>query len=413
MTPNLGGRYSRGMTDELQVLVDDLAKRLNRSVAIDDPDLRLLAHSDHFDEIDAARIVSIMHRSAGDQATKYSFGLGSREATDLFFEPPEAAIGQTFGRIGMSIRRNGHLLGFVWLMGHDSDDLNALRTPLAQAAEVAAVALERSRTIHMLRLDREFAYVQGLMSTDRTLRTATVAHVGREHMLDIEQPVTAVALMSTAFEPSQHSESDRRAVVAALDAAVLLTKRGMGLRSSIGGSGTLLINCSEIAAAVDIASAIHAIAVETSGRNHDDWWVGVGNDWPIDDAATALQQARHAATAAGALRSLGTVVTFEGLGVYGPLTALPREVLAGSLDRRYLQLANVKGHRDLLVDTLEMYLDNAGSVQQTRQLLSIERASLYYRLRRIEEVAGIDLNDGNTRLALHMSLKMARLLGLR
>ena len=43
---------------------------------------------------------------------------------------------------------------------------------------------------------------------------------------------------------------------------------------------------------------------------------------------------------------------------------------------------------EALVRTLEAYLDHAGDVKQTAAALSLHRGGLYYRLRRIEEVAG-------------------------
>ena len=39
------------------------------------------------------------------------------------------------------------------------------------------------------------------------------------------------------------------------------------------------------------------------------------------------------------------------------------------------------------------------------------RTSLYYRLQRIERLAGTDLKDGNERLSLHLALKLAHLTG--
>ena len=43
--------------------------------------------------------------------------------------------------------------------------------------------------------------------------------------------------------------------------------------------------------------------------------------------------------------------------------------------------------------------------------MRLHRTSLYYRLQRVEELAGTDLKDGGERLALHLSLKLARLAG--
>jgi DNA-binding PucR family transcriptional regulator len=66
-----------------------------------------------------------------------------------------------------------------------------------------------------------------------------------------------------------------------------------------------------------------------------------------------------------------------------------------------------------LVDTLEAYLDRAGDAKATAEALSLHRATLYYRLNRIEEITGARLKTGEDRLALHLGLRLARLSGLR
>ena len=64
---------------------------------------------------------------------------------------------------------------------------------------------------------------------------------------------------------------------------------------------------------------------------------------------------------------------------------------------------------DPLVTTLETYLDRAGDAQATAAALFIHRTTLYHRLRRIAEISGADLRDGDDRLALHVGLRMWRL----
>ena len=66
-----------------------------------------------------------------------------------------------------------------------------------------------------------------------------------------------------------------------------------------------------------------------------------------------------------------------------------------------------------LVDTLEAYLDLAGDAKATAEALTLHRATLYYRLNRIEEITGARLKTGDDRLALHLGLRLARLSGLR
>ncbi|TYB57487.1 PucR family transcriptional regulator [Nonomuraea sp. PA05] len=64
-----------------------------------------------------------------------------------------------------------------------------------------------------------------------------------------------------------------------------------------------------------------------------------------------------------------------------------------------------------LAVTLEAFLDNAGDVQLTAEQMFVHRTTLYYRLQRIEELTGVQLASGEDRLAFHLGLKVARLLG--
>lgn len=77
---------------------------------------------------------------------------------------------------------------------------------------------------------------------------------------------------------------------------------------------------------------------------------------------------------------------------------------AGPGDR----LAPLPAHAEL-ARTAEVYLDCAGQAGRTASELSIHRQTLYYRLSRVEQLTGLDLDDGEDRLLLHMALKRARL----
>ncbi len=66
------------------------------------------------------------------------------------------------------------------------------------------------------------------------------------------------------------------------------------------------------------------------------------------------------------------------------------------------------GSHEQLVLTLETYLDHAGDVKRTAAELWLHRTSLYYRLRRIEEVSGVDLSRGEDRLLCHVALRLAQ-----
>lgn len=109
-----------------------------------------------------------------------------------------------------------------------------------------------------------------------------------------------------------------------------------------------------------------------------------------------------AARAAHAQPRFGRIAQWSALGPYRLLTALPPgpdPVVAPLLDAAHGELAR----------TAEVFLDCAGQAGRAAAALVIHRQTLYYRLSRIEALTGLDLDNGEDRLLLHMSLKAARL----
>ncbi|WP_249044703.1 PucR family transcriptional regulator [Crossiella equi] len=60
----------------------------------------------------------------------------------------------------------------------------------------------------------------------------------------------------------------------------------------------------------------------------------------------------------------------------------------------------------MLLETLTAFLDHGGGIQRTTETLHIHRATLYQRLKRIQQITGCDLDSGEDRLMLHLGLKL-------
>lgn len=65
-----------------------------------------------------------------------------------------------------------------------------------------------------------------------------------------------------------------------------------------------------------------------------------------------------------------------------------------------------------LIKTLEAFFICHGNLSQTAEMLIVHRNTLLYRMNRINEIAAIDLNRPETRLALHLALTIRRLLNI-
>lgn len=102
------------------------------------------------------------------------------------------------------------------------------------------------------------------------------------------------------------------------------------------------------------------------------------------------------------------------LGVYQLILSLSdRDKLIDFCDRTLGTLikydANQNGE---LVKTLEAYFACHGNLSQTADMLIVHRNTLLYRMNRINDIAKIDLERPETRLALHLALTIRRLLAL-
>jgi purine catabolism regulator len=68
-----------------------------------------------------------------------------------------------------------------------------------------------------------------------------------------------------------------------------------------------------------------------------------------------------------------------------------------------------ENHRSSLVQTIEAYFNYRGNISQTAERLFVHRNTLLYRLERIQEVTGQNLDNPDERLALHLALKFWQL----
>ncbi|MGW7469619.1 PucR family transcriptional regulator, partial [Streptomyces xantholiticus] len=119
---------------------------------------------------------------------------------------------------------------------------------------------------------------------------------------------------------------------------------------------------------------------------------------------SAWREAVSAARAARAEARLGPVAHWADLGAYRLLTALPARAADDAAVRELLAPSHTE-----LARTAEVFLDCAGQAGRTAATLGIHRQTLYYRLSRVEQLTGLDLDDGEDRLLLHMALKSVRL----
>lgn len=102
------------------------------------------------------------------------------------------------------------------------------------------------------------------------------------------------------------------------------------------------------------------------------------------------------------------------LGVYQLILSLSdREKLSDFCERTLGSLIEYDMRQNAdFVKTLEAFFQCHGNLSLTAETLIVHRNTLLYRMNRINEIANIDLNRPETRLALHLALTIRRLLTL-
>ncbi len=126
--------------------------------------------------------------------------------------------------------------------------------------------------------------------------------------------------------------------------------------------------------------------------------------------ATGLKEARQAALAAPVIVDAPAIVSYDGLGPYKYLLRVP---LDGDVRDRQRDALKKLGEYDnqrqaQLTRTLEEYLRQRGKISATAQALYVHPNTLRQRLRRIEELTGINIKTDDW-LMIEIALKLIRL----
>ena len=403
------------MNDDLQRLVDSLATRLGRSLVLEDRKQRMVVYSQHSEPMDEVRRESILRRETTPEVIGWFRKMGIHEATEPTRMPGNEDL-HMLPRVCIPIRHRGLLLGFLWFIDPDDSMTDGEIQTAVTVGHDFALALYRENLSRELARQRENEALRNLLITEAAAR----AHAARElidggHFAQSEAVVAMVAMpiRASGVEPDESLRS-------AIEQGLTGVRRQLGPRESLHlvrfDHGLLIVLSKPHTGVASLNSAEELLRsmASTAGKENgvERIVVGVGSTAPrLEGTKESYEQALLAAQVASQLPSAGPVANWDELGVYRALVQLSKDEIGGAplhpgLNRLLGGEANAP-----LVETLETYLDSAGNAQKTAEQLFLHRTTLYYRLKRISELTGADLHDGNDRLALHLGLKLARLTG--
>jgi sugar diacid utilization regulator len=294
--------------------------------------------------------------------------------------------------------RDGERLVLLASPRRDVIGVLALVDPGRRADHADLVALEHGATV----LSMELARLRGIADTELRLRRDLV-HDLLEGTDDASALSRAEALDYDLRRPHRVVIVEGKGRARAHDALLSAVRRAMRKTRQAGlvetWSGDVAI---VTAGQADWEQLRRAIVSDLGGQCH----IGVGGT-----CARPSELPRSLREAGLALRLQKTLLPGSGaceyprLGIFRMLAAIPDLTDVEEFVREWLgSLLDYDARRKAeLVRTLTQYLEHGGNYDATAAELSVHKSTLKYRLQRIRELTGVELNDPD----VHFNLQLA------
>jgi hypothetical protein len=394
---------------QLQIIAEQLADALERSVIIDDSALRPVAVSAQTGLVDATRIEAVLQRRTSARHRRMLSEHGIFQAREPVPIPATEPGG--LPRLCLPLAHRDQLLGFLWLI--DEPPLTAAQTQRAKAAAAQAARLLHQRAA---RQAAEFGTFAGLadallQGNDRD-RAAAARELADEAALTGSPPYALALIRYLATAPDSLLQVDAPAgdlLPVDAPAGDLLQVAGDLRRRAAPGSFVLTTPGQHELVAITTRDATGALRDAVRALPGPPLVIGTAGAAAALPAVHAeLDNARYAAEVAAAVPAFSRAADWGELGSYAVFQYLPRDQAAP--ERICPGITALLTERTGMYEaTIRAYLDCGGGVQQAAALLRIHRTTLYWRLARVTDLLAVDLSRGDDRLKLHLALKLAEL----
>lgn len=393
-----GGASPNPTPVETQTIVDELAQAIGRPITLEDAGGRLLAYSVHEQPVDHVRVETLLRRGASSVTLDALRARGVYQFVDscdgLARVPPIPELGFS-SRVCLAIRAPARVLGYLWVVDPDSTLPKSAEELLLRARGQLAVELAR----------RDSAIRAG-----QAQRASLIADLcGKDHAGDDALARQAKALGWYYSAPFAvilvrwTEGSERDPVIPGALEDLLAQRAPASLRGVMGGEVVVVLSGRDCRLSRELSASIVPLLPQSGAA-----CVGAGGTYEH------LSGVRRSYLEAAAAISLGQKMDrgerqfdYHTLAPYELLSCMSGCKKAGSYGREPVEkVVTYDGlHGGNLFRTLEAFLDHYGHRKQAATRLNIHPNTLDYRIGKIRELTGLDLDDPNTRLVVHLWVK--------
>lgn len=405
-----GAHRASSWAVDLPAQLNAVADLIDAPVLLSDRSLRVVAYSEGHDDADRQRIETIVqHRTPERVSTRWPPKLfdelhrGTSVVTVPAVEPgmlPRAAVGVVAG---------DEPLGTLWA---------AVREPLDEQRSAAFLAAAQGVALTLLRMRTAASAAHSSAGVLAALLDDDTGPFGAAGRLGLAGTRFSVLGMRVAGGPGVRSVDAERARQRAAEAFALhLLTRGVSFEVATIGDTVYAVVGTDVESAERHRAAVRQSAesfVDGSregqsvllaiGRPVDSLRELVGSRRQSDQILDFVACRRDAQVRVAEIEDVSLDLMMARLAETTRRGALPRSAALARL------AAYDAGHDGDLCITLQAYLEQFGNVRAAAEALYVHTSTFRYRMRRVVEVSGLDLDDPDQRLEVAIALRLERLL---
>jgi DNA-binding PucR family transcriptional regulator len=392
----------RAAPADLFTLANAAAAALDGPVEIDDTDLQVLAYSNLGHELDELRTASILSRAAPPDAVEWLRSTGTLQRLRQARRPVRVSPPGSRPRLVTAIRAGMEILGYIWVIENGERFGTIQEGELTATARVAAGALIRGRS----------AFDTAARSREALFRevidgTGSPEALARALGGPVAKGFRMVAITAASCEPPDQADQLYLRQLVAKRAEILADGC---LAASFGNRIYVLVPAARLP--LDVTKKLASdIAVRVASHLRQQLFVAIGDEFDglgsLGAACRAVDRVLSLVRAEDA--GAGRVVLEADLRPQLVLHEL-QEVLHSRphlLRGRLACLDEIdRTQHTVYITTLRAYFDSSGDMVKAAQHLFVHRNTLRYRLRRIQEISGLDLENPEERLVAELQLRL-------
>ncbi|MZF85017.1 helix-turn-helix domain-containing protein [Streptomyces sp. SID5643] len=391
---------------DLDSLADAVAALVGGSVTIEDTESRVLAYSSTEENVDEMRRLTILGRRVPPWRVAAMREAGFFQALwgagDVLHRP---AHGQDPERLVGAVRAGGEALGSIWVAA-------VAGRPLAPNAAETLRAAARTAAAHLLHHRTHSSDGRLVEDAARALLEdrGSVEVLAERASLPPREPCAVLAVGIRTGHFADDGPSGLYGLLtlhcAALGHRVVVVPAG-------GGAWVLVSGLEHDASRADgqVRRLGSTLADQLSSTTGSPVKAGLGDVVPgLAGAPASRRSAERALQALLTTDGPHTVARSEDVadtvGILQVVEALRGVTLPPRTSVARLREFDADHGSSGLVETLRAYLDHFGDVSAASRALGVHANSLRYRLRRIRQVSGLDLESPDARLLAQVQLRL-------